>query len=121
MQQLCNNVMGHLVSLNYYPVFKVKILFFISHSVFYVSNFFFPQLLLLKGLCGQRRYLKHAAVSAIITLSMRPLIAADFSNRLLTIYILNILSVPGIFLHLQLLSPEVYKIYTLLRRFLYVT
>ncbi|XP_046442108.1 ubiquitin-protein ligase E3B-like [Daphnia pulex] len=85
MQQLCNNVMGHLVSLNYYPVLKT---------------------LLLRGLCGQRRYLKHAAVSAIMTLSLRPLLASEFSSRLLTLYILNIFSVPGFILHLQAITPE---------------
>ncbi len=58
-------------------------------------------------MCGQRRYLKHAAVSAIMTLSLRPLVASEFSNRLLTLYILNVLSVPGFILHLQQITPEV--------------
>lgn len=31
MQQLCNNIMGHLVSLNYFPVLKVILLF--NHSI----------------------------------------------------------------------------------------
>ena len=33
--------------------------------------------------------------------------AADFSSRLLSLYILHILSVPGFLLHLQQICPEV--------------
>lgn len=42
-----------------------------------------------------------------MTLSLRPLLASEFSSRLLTLYILNIFSVPGFILHLQAITPEV--------------
>lgn len=70
-------------------------------------------MLLLRGLCHQRRYLKHAGVTAIVTLSLRPLIAAEFSTRLLTLFVVNILSIPGFVLHIQQISPEVLILYNI--------
>ena len=107
MQQLCNNIMGHLVSLNYYPVLKVGLSKLFTNKKYLQILQCYSQTLLLRGLCGQRRYLKHAAVSAIMTLSFRPLRNSEFSSRLLTLYILNIFSVPGFILHLQAITPEV--------------
>lgn len=61
----------------------------------------------MRGLCGQKQYLKHASISAVMTLSLRPLVAAEFSSRLLSLFVLDVLSIPGLVLHLQKIAPEV--------------
>ena len=66
---------------------------------------------MIRGLCGQKRYLKPATLAAITTLSLRPMVAADFSNRLLSLFILHVLSVPGFLLHILQIAPEVFYFY----------
>lgn len=92
MNQLCANLMGQL-----------------CHKGFYIVL----QELLLKGLGRVRIVFKNVSLTAILTLSLRPLIAAHFSDKLMTIFLINILSVPGIIHHLQNLSPEV-RVYSFL-------
>ena len=43
-------------------------------------------------------------------LHFRPLLAADFSDNLLTLFVLNILSVPAVIYHLNLMAQEVSSI-----------
>ncbi|KAF9814607.1 hypothetical protein SFRURICE_001768 [Spodoptera frugiperda] len=62
--------------------------------------------LLLRGLCREKVYLKNISLTAIVTLSLRPLVSAQFSEKLLTMYIIQILSVPTLVYHMQLISPE---------------
>jgi len=50
-----------------------------------------------------------------MTLALRPLIAANFSDKLLTMYIIHILSVPAVIEHVKSMAPEV--IIAHLRRF----
>ncbi|XP_056636344.1 ubiquitin-protein ligase E3B [Diorhabda sublineata] len=85
MNQLCANLMGQLFHKGFYLVLKD---------------------LLLKGLGKIKIALKHISLSAILTLSLRPLVAANYSDKLTTIFLINILSVPGLVQHLQNLSPE---------------
>jgi ubiquitin-protein ligase E3 B len=50
---------------------------------------------------------KHASLSAILTLALRPLVAANFSDKLMTMFLIHIISVPAIIQHLENLTPEV--------------
>lgn len=61
----------------------------------------------MRGLGRPNIVLKHASISAILELSLRPLISANFSEKLMTMFLIHILSVPAIVLHLQNLAPEV--------------
>ncbi|XP_064612255.1 ubiquitin-protein ligase E3B-like [Liolophura sinensis] len=85
MNQLCNNVMGHLNSKGLYTLL---------------------QDVLTRGLSRSRPVFKHATLSAIMTLAMRPLLAAGFSDNLLSAYLLHILSVPAIIHHVAEVAPE---------------
>lgn len=68
---------------------------------------------MLRGLCRERIALKNVSLTAIITLSLRPLISSQFSEKLLTMYILQILPVPGLIHHMEQITPEVYKIFNI--------
>ncbi|KAL5016325.1 hypothetical protein ScPMuIL_005914 [Solemya velum] len=85
MNQLCNNIMGYLNQKGLYPVL---------------------QTLLTKGLARSKPVFTKASLSAITTLSLRPLIAANFSDSLLTVFILHILSVPAFIQHLSTTAPD---------------
>nr|XP_032513418.1 ubiquitin-protein ligase E3B [Danaus plexippus plexippus] len=85
MTQLCANVMGSLFHRGYYLTLKS---------------------LLLRGLCREKVALKNIALTAIVTLALRPLVSAQFSEKLLTMYIIQILSVPTLVFHMQQISPE---------------
>ncbi|GLV32551.1 uncharacterized protein CBL_00739 [Carabus blaptoides fortunei] len=85
MNQLCANIMGHLF-----------------HRGFYLML----QGLLLRGLGRVKVVLKHASLSAVITLALRPLVSAGFSEKLMTMFLIHILSVPAVVQHLNVLAPE---------------
>jgi len=70
MSRLCENFLGHLVTCGLYGHLRR---------------------LLLRGLCGPRVLLKKAALSAAVTLALRPAVAADFSDKLLSALLLDIL------------------------------
>jgi len=67
------------------------------------------QSLLLRGLGRAKITLKHVSVSAILTLALRPLVSAGFSEKLMTMFLIHILSVPALVLHIQSFAPEVRK------------
>lgn len=88
LTQLCNKTITHLV----------------SHGLF-VSL----QLLLQRGLNRMTPSLKKTDLSAIITMSMRPLLVntqGPFNESMINLYLLHILSVPALLHHLQLISPD---------------
>lgn len=85
MNQLCANFMGSLFHKGYYLTLKS---------------------LLLRGLCRERPVLKNISLTALVTLTMRPLVSSQFSEKVLTMYILHILSVPGLIHHMQQITPE---------------
>jgi len=85
LQQLCANVLGHLNTKGLYPSLKV---------------------LLMSGLACSEPSLKSASFMAIITLALRPLVLSKFSDNLCSLFILNILSVPGLILHLSTIAPD---------------
>lgn len=65
------------------------------------------QSLLKRSLCRPTVVLKHASLSAAVTLALRPLIAANFSDKLTSTFLIHILSVPALLSHIQMLAPEV--------------
>ncbi|XP_077995296.1 ubiquitin-protein ligase E3B-like [Glandiceps talaboti] len=85
MTQLCANVMGHLNSKGLYLVL---------------------QALLLQGLARSKPAFKHATLSAVFNIALRPLVAGKFTDNMLTVFLVDILSVPAIVLHLSTLAPE---------------
>ncbi|XP_072380057.1 ubiquitin-protein ligase E3B [Diabrotica undecimpunctata] len=85
MNQLCANLMGQLFHKGFYLALKN---------------------LLLRGLARTKIAFKHVSLSAILTLSLRPLVAANYSDKLMTIFLINIFSIPGLVKHLQNLSSE---------------
>lgn len=88
LQQLCANVLGYLNTKGLYPSLKD---------------------LLMSGLACHEPSLKSASFMAVITLSLRPLILSKFSDNLCSLYVLNILSVPGLILHLSTKAPDGFK------------
>ncbi|KAF5298208.1 hypothetical protein FQA39_LY02632 [Lamprigera yunnana] len=85
MNKLCANIMGQLFHKGFYLTLKN---------------------LLIKGLGRLKVAFKHASLSAILTLSLRPLIAADFSEKFMSMFLIHILSVPALVQHLQVITPE---------------
>jgi ubiquitin-protein ligase E3 B len=61
----------------------------------------------MRGLGRIKIAFKHASLSAILTLALRPLVAANFSDKLMTMFLIHIISVPAIIQHLENLTPEV--------------
>ncbi|XP_021340570.1 ubiquitin-protein ligase E3B-like, partial [Mizuhopecten yessoensis] len=84
MNQLCNTLMGNLNTKGMYPIL---------------------QGLLTRGLSASKPAFKHASLSAVVTLALRPLIASNFSENLMNVFILHILSVPAIVCHMSNMSP----------------
>ncbi|GFQ69294.1 ubiquitin-protein ligase E3B [Trichonephila clavata] len=85
MNQLCANIMGHLVTKGLYSVL---------------------QTILLKGLVRVKPCLKKATLLAITNLSVRPVVSSQFSNNLMNLFLLHILSVPALVLHFHNFAPE---------------
>ena len=73
----------------------------------------FLQTLLIRGLGRIKIAFTHATLSAILTLALRPLVAANFSDKLMTMFLIHILSVPALIQHLDDLTPEVKLNFTL--------
>ncbi|KAK2176480.1 hypothetical protein NP493_662g01045 [Ridgeia piscesae] len=85
LNQLCNNVMGFLNTQGFYPALQV---------------------LLTKGLARSKPCFKPASLAAVMTLALRPLVAAEFSTNLTSVFLLHILSVPAVIFHLSAVAPE---------------
>lgn len=83
MNQLCANIMGHLVNNGFYPIM---------------------QAFLVKGLGRVEIALKPIALSAAVTLTLRPLISSQMSDKLVSLFLINIFSVPALIYHLNNIS-----------------
>lgn len=64
------------------------------------------QALLLRGLARAKPSLKRAPLVATINLALRPLITGQFSEDLMNLFLLHILSVPALVHHLLNIAPE---------------
>uniref|UniRef100_A0A672PJ52 Ubiquitin-protein ligase E3B n=1 Tax=Sinocyclocheilus grahami TaxID=75366 RepID=A0A672PJ52_SINGR len=85
LNRICENIMGHLNQKGFYSVL---------------------QILLTNGLARSRPSLSKGTLTAIFTLSLRPVIAAHFSDNLLRSFLLHIMSVPAFISHLNTLTPD---------------
>ncbi|XP_059481924.1 ubiquitin-protein ligase E3B [Neocloeon triangulifer] len=85
MNKLCANIIGDLVNRGFLTTLKR---------------------VLIKGLCGSKPSLKQVSLSALFKLTLRPLVLADFSEKLLSMFLINIVSVPALLHHLTIISPE---------------
>uniref|UniRef100_A0A3B4YTF1 Ubiquitin-protein ligase E3B n=1 Tax=Seriola lalandi dorsalis TaxID=1841481 RepID=A0A3B4YTF1_SERLL len=96
LMRICENIMGHLNQKGFYSIL---------------------QILLTNGLARSKPSLSKGTLTAIFTLSLRPVIAAHFSDNLLRSFLIHIMSVPAVVYHLNVLTPEV-KTHDLLRKFI---
>uniref|UniRef100_A0AAR2LQS1 Ubiquitin-protein ligase E3B n=1 Tax=Pygocentrus nattereri TaxID=42514 RepID=A0AAR2LQS1_PYGNA len=85
LHRICENIMGHLNQKGFYSVL---------------------QILLTNGLARSRPSLSKGTLTAIFTLSLRPVVAANFSDNLLRSFLIHIMSVPAIISHLNTLTPD---------------
>ncbi|XP_055603110.1 ubiquitin-protein ligase E3B [Uranotaenia lowii] len=85
MLQLCSNIMGDLVQKGFYLTLRN---------------------VLVKGTCRTVITLKPISLTAIMTLSVRPLISSSFSENLMSQFLVQILSVPGIIFQLEQFTQE---------------
>ncbi|XP_077457309.1 ubiquitin-protein ligase E3B isoform X2 [Stigmatopora argus] len=85
LTRICENVMGYLNQKGFYSTL---------------------QILLTSGLARSKPALSKGTLTAIFTLSLRPVIAAHFSDNLLRSFLLHIMSVPAVTSHLCTLTPE---------------
>ncbi|EEB13316.1 ubiquitin-protein ligase, putative [Pediculus humanus corporis] len=83
--KICSNIVDFLVTEKLYRTLKI---------------------LLLKGLGRNKIALKNVSLTAIVTLSTLPLINSDFSNKMMTMFLIEILSIPGLILHIDQLAPD---------------
>lgn len=85
LNKLTENVMGDLVSRRLYSTLNQ---------------------VLVHGLCREKTLLRGPAITTIITLALRPLVAASYSDKLLSLLTIHMLSVPALIHHLDTLAPE---------------
>ncbi|XP_048411813.1 ubiquitin-protein ligase E3B [Stegostoma tigrinum] len=100
MNHVCANIMGHLNQKGYYTVL---------------------QILLTNGLARSKPSLSKGTLTAVFTLALRPVVAAQFSDNLLRSFLLHIMSVPALVTHLSTLVPECMAMvhsHELLRKFI---
>ncbi|XP_061115724.1 ubiquitin-protein ligase E3B [Conger conger] len=100
LNRICENIMGHLNQKGFYTVL---------------------QILLTNGLARSRPSLTKATLTAVFTLSLRPVVAAHFSDNLLRSFLIHIMSVPAVVSHLNTLTPEcmaTIQTHDLLRKFI---
>lgn len=77
-----------------------------SHLVGKGSLYGALQALLLRGLARAKPSLKRAPLVATINLALRPLLTGQFSEDLMNLFLLHILSVPALIHHLLNIAPE---------------
>lgn len=85
MTQICHTVSGHLVQDGLLPNLRQ---------------------LLLQGVAASRISMKRTTLSAVMNLALRPVQYSAFSQPLVSAYIVNILSVPGLLQQTAIMCPE---------------
>lgn len=110
MLQLCNNVLGSLVQKGFFLTLRVCSMFIsvwllIVNSKF-DSIFEFLQQILLKGTGKPTIILKPISFKAVLTLSVRPLVAGNFTENLMSMFLVHILSVPALIYQVESNVPD---------------
>ncbi|XP_069160891.1 ubiquitin-protein ligase E3B [Procambarus clarkii] len=90
LNKLTENIMGDLVCRGLYTT--------LNH-------------VLVRGLCRGKTALRGPAVTTVVTLALRPLVAAQYSDKLLSLITIHILSVPALVHHLVTLAPEALQMF----------
>lgn len=85
LTKLTENIMTDLVARGFYHTLNV---------------------VLVRGLCRHAAYLRGPAIATIITLALRPLIHSGFSDKIISLTTIHIMSVPAFIHHLKILTPE---------------
>ncbi|KAM4809996.1 ubiquitin-protein ligase E3B [Rhinophrynus dorsalis] len=85
MNHICANIMGHLNQKGFYSVL---------------------QIILTNGLARSRPSLSKGTLTALFSLALRPVLAAQFSDNLLRSFLIHIMSVPALVSHLSILTPD---------------
>eukprot|EP00092_Neocalanus_flemingeri_P010639 GFUD01011461.1.p1 GENE.GFUD01011461.1~~GFUD01011461.1.p1 ORF type:complete len:1075 (-),score=293.24 GFUD01011461.1:251-3475(-) len=85
MTSICHTVTGHLV--------QTGLLTNLRH-------------ILLTGLASSKVSLSRTTLSAIMTLALRPVMYGSYSDQMVSLYLLNILSVPGLVQHVATMCPD---------------
>ncbi|KAM4709251.1 ubiquitin-protein ligase E3B isoform 1-T2 [Discoglossus pictus] len=89
MNHICANIMGHLNKKGFYSVM---------------------QILLTNGLARSRPSLSKGTLTALFSLALRPVVAAQFSDNLLRSFLIHIMSVPALISHLSHLTPDRFSV-----------
>ncbi|XP_053953926.1 ubiquitin-protein ligase E3B [Anastrepha ludens] len=100
LQKICCNIQGNLVQNGFFKTMRS---------------------ILLKGTSREDLSIKPVSLKAIMTLCTRPLIDGDFSRNILTQFLAEILSVPALVYHLNIITPQCIEQLTsmqVLKRFL---
>uniref|UniRef100_A0A6I8SCR5 Ubiquitin-protein ligase E3B n=1 Tax=Xenopus tropicalis TaxID=8364 RepID=A0A6I8SCR5_XENTR len=85
MNHICANIMGYLNQKGFYSVL---------------------QILLTNGLARSRPSLSKGTLTALFSLALRPVVAAQYSDNLLRSFLIHIMSVPALVSHLSTLTPD---------------
>lgn len=68
--------------------------------------FFFLQAVLLHGTCRTQVILKPVSLKAILTLTVRLLVSGNFTENLLSMFLVQILSMPALIYHLEQMAID---------------
>lgn len=60
----------------------------------------------MKGTCRTQVILSAVSLTAILTLAIRPLVSANFSDNLMSMFVVQIVSVPALVHHMELLAAD---------------
>lgn len=109
MSQLCNNILGALVQKGFFlhlKVFTARALRIhqragVEYEQLNIGNYDHFQQILLKGTTRTTVSLKPISFTAVLSLSIRPLISGNFSENLMTMYLVQILSLPAIIYQIE--------------------
>jgi len=85
MTSICHTVTGHLVQTGLMTNLKQ---------------------LLLTGLASSKVTISRTTLSAVMTLAMRPVIYGSYSEQMVSLYLLHILSIPGLVQHVSAMCPD---------------
>jgi len=85
MNSICHTVTGHMVQSGLMSNLKT---------------------LLLTGLASSKVSLSRTTLSAVMTLALRPVVYGSYTDQLISLYLLHILSVPGLVYHVATMCPD---------------
>lgn len=110
MSQLCSNILGALVQKGFFITLRVKTrIIFPKICLLETDDMFSFQAILLKGICRTHVTLKPISLKAVLSLSIRPLISGNFTENLMSMFLVHILSIPALIYQLETNVPDCVK------------